>query len=536
MLRVLIKRDLHHFPAGLSVSNFNNCNHNSESIMNTNYSKSLDQSLQDFQELLQDGSKLIIDRYKDMDEARAYGGYTPGEVEGWFKEPIPQKGMENSELLDLVKTRILDTATLNFGPNMFAYVMAGGTQVSVFAELIAASINQNVAKWHSAPIMSEIEKRVIQWGAEFIGYDLQAGGVLCSGGSAGNLTGLTVARNLFFEKYKIREKGLFGMKPFIIYGSDQVHNSIDKSVEVLGIGTANYRKIKSNHDYTLDIEALQKQIDEDIQNGFTPFCIVGNAGTVNTGAIDNLEEIAAIAAKHTMWFHVDGAYGGLAASSDIVKELYRGLDKADSVTIDFHKWLYQPLEAGCLLVKSADYLKRTFYKTAAYLSTDNHDDGRFDFNEHHFQLSRNAKALKIWMSFKAYGAENLRRMIEKDILLTKYLKEELLKTGDFEIINEPQLSALCFRYLGPQSCFKNRPGKLEELNRAIIPALENDGRVFITGTTLQNQQVIRACLINHRIQKENVDRLIAVIREVGTSLSRQIAGSELPEVLSQELV
>lgn len=486
--------------------------------MSNPYNSSLDQSLSDFKDLLQRGTDLIIDRYDGMDQAKAYAGYTPEEVCGWFNEPIPQKAMENDALLDLVKTRILDTATLNFGPNMFAYVMAGGTQVSVLAEMLSSSINQNVAKWHSAPVMSEIEKRVIQWGAEFIGYDKQAGGVLCSGGSAGNLTGLNVARNLFFEKQNIRERGLFGMKPFIVYGSDQVHNSIDKAVEVLGIGTSNYRKIKSNGDYTINIQALQKQIDEDIQKGYTPFCVVGNAGTVNTGAIDNLEQIADIASKHGMWFHVDGAYGGLAASSNLVKHLYKGLDKADSVTIDFHKWLYQPLEAGCLLVKTSDYLKRTFYKTAAYLSTDKQDDGRFDFNEHHFQLSRNAKALKIWMSFKAYGAENLVRMIEKDILLTRYLTEKLRKTGEFEIINEPQLSALCFRYLGPDGLYKNDPEGLDRLNRNIIPALEQDGRVFITGTTLEDQQVIRACMINHRIGKENVDRLISVIREVGSAM------------------
>ena len=504
--------------------------------MSINYSKSLDQSLDVFQELLQKGTELIVERYTGMDDARAYAGYCPEEVESWFNEPIPQKGMENDALLKLIKSKILDTATLNFGPNMFAYVMAGGTQVSVLAEMVGSSINQNVAKWHSAPIMSEIEKRVVQWGAEFIGYDLHAGGVLCSGGSAGNLTGLTVARNLFFEKEKVKEKGLFGMKPFIVYGSDQVHNSIDKSVEVLGIGTSNYHKIKSNPDYTLDIYALEEQINKDLQNGLVPFCVVGNAGTVNTGAVDNLDQIAAIAAKYKMWFHVDGAYGGLAASSDLVKDLYKGLNKADSVTIDFHKWLYQPLEAGCLLVKNSDYLKRTFYKEAAYLSTDSHDDGRFDFNEHHFQLSRSAKALKIWMSFKAYGSENLIRMIEKDILLTKYLKNELLKTGEFEICNDPQLSALCFRYLGPEGSAKGDLMKLDQLNREIIPALEQDGRVFITGTTLQNQQVIRACLINHRIQKENIDRLVRVLREVGSSVEGNDHNKVILESIGSELL
>ncbi len=487
--------------------------------MDNNYSNSLDQSLTDFQQLLHQSSELIIDRYTGLDEAKAYAGFTPAEVKSWFDEPVPQQGMQNEDLLELVKSKILDPATLNIGPNMFAYVMTGGTQISVLAEMLGTSINQNVGKWHLAPVMSELEKLVIKWGAEFIGYDSQAGGVLVSGGSAANLTGLTVARNLFFEKENVREKGLFGMKPFIVYASDQVHGCIDKSIELLGIGTSNYRKIKSKADYTLDILALEKQIEDDIKNGFTPFCVIGNAGTVNTGAIDNLIQISAVAEKYKMWFHVDGAYGGLAAASDLVKDMYKGIEKADSIAIDFHKWLYQPFEAGCTLVKNPDQLRRTFYKKADYLSTDANNDGRFDFNEYHFQLSRNAKALKIWMSFKAYGAANILRMIEKDILLTKFLKDQLVKTGEFEISNDPLLSVLCFRYLGKNGFAKNDEEKLDRLNREIIPALEKDGRVFITGTTLQNQQVIRACLINHRLQEKNIDHLVKVIREVGESLN-----------------
>ncbi|MEO8795834.1 MAG: pyridoxal-dependent decarboxylase, partial [Daejeonella sp.] len=181
--------------------------------MDNNYSNSLDQSLAEFQKLLQQSSELIINRYTGLDEAKAYAGFAPAEVKSWFDESVPQQGMPNEDLLELVKSKVLDPATLNIGPNMFAYVMAGGTQVSVLAEMLGTAINQNVGKWHLAPVMSELEKRVIQWGAEFIGYDPQAGGVLVSGGSAANLTGLTVARNLFFEKENVREKGLFGMKP-----------------------------------------------------------------------------------------------------------------------------------------------------------------------------------------------------------------------------------------------------------------------------------------------------------------------------------
>ncbi|ELR68868.1 hypothetical protein C900_05694 [Fulvivirga imtechensis AK7] len=478
-----------------------------------NKDKSLDYSLNEFASLLQKSSDIVIDRYAHLVGAKAYAGLTPKEVESWFNEPVPEQGMEPAKLLDLVKEKVVDTATLNIGPNMYAYVMAGGTQVSILAELLASSINQNVGKWHLAPVMSELEKRVVQWGGQFIGYGDAAGGVLVSGGSAANLTGLTVARNVFLESENVRKSGLFGFKPLIIYASDEVHGCIDKSVELLGIGSDNFRKIPTHSDFIIDLEALEHQILLDIENGKRPFCIIGNAGTVNTGAIDPLDRLADLADKYNLWYHIDGAYGGLAAAVDDLRKKYKGIERADSIAIDFHKWLYQPFEAGCTLVKNWDQLNRTFYKRAAYLDTDTKTDQRFDFNEHHFQLSRNAKALKIWMSFKAYGAEVIRACIEKDIRLTKYLADQITQSQDFELCNIPDLSVACFRYLGTDP---NMPqATIDQLNKLIIPELEADGRVFITGTSLQNRPVIRACLINHRLQQENIDFLLKVIREVG---------------------
>ena len=478
-----------------------------------NKDKSLDYPLDEFASLLQKSSDIVIDRYAHLDGAKAYAGLTPKEVELWFNEPVPEEGMEPSNLLDLVKEKVMDTATLNIGTNMYAYIMAGGTQMSILAELLAASINQNVGKWHLAPVMSELEKRVVQWGGQFIGYNDAAGGVLVSGGSAANLTGLTVARNVFLENENVRKSGLFGFKPLIIYASDEVHGCIDKSVELLGIGSDNFRKVQTHSDFTIDLEALEHQIILDMQNGKRPFCVIGNAGTVNTGAIDPLEQLADLAEKYNLWYHIDGAYGGLAAAVDDLKEKYKGIERADSIAIDFHKWLYQPFEAGCTLVKNWDQLNRTFYKRAAYLDTDTKTDQRFDFNEHHFQLSRNAKALKVWMSFKGYGARAIRASIEKDIRLTKYLAGQISQSQDLELCNSPDLSVVCFRYLGTDP---NMPqSAIDQLNKLIIPELEADGRVFITGTTLQNRPVIRACLINHRLQQQNIDFLLKVIREVG---------------------
>ena len=475
---------------------------------------SLDLHPAKFKELLDQASQLVIDQFTDLESKKAYHSHPQKEVESWFDEPLPKDEMHPEDVLDLVKKKVMDKATNNLGPYMYAYVMAGGTQISILAELLAATINQNVGKWHLAPSINEIEKRVVQWGGEITGFDENAAGVVVSGGSAANLAGLTVARNLFFEKNKIREKGLFGIKPFTVYASKEVHGCVDKSIEELGIGTNQLRKIDTNDGFTIDLQALEHTINEDVENGFTPFCIIGNAGTVNTGAIDDMNALADIAQKHGLWFHVDGAYGGLVGTLPSLKEKYKGIERADSLAVDFHKWLYQTFEGGCLLVKNWSNLKRTYFKVASYLDTSMEEQGRINFNEHHFQLSRNAKALKIWMSLKTYGINRIQDMIQKDIDLAQYLSDSMDESKNFELVQSSDLAISCFRYVGD---LQNET-EIDAFNRKMIPALEKDGRVFITGTTIRQKFVIRACLINHRMNKRTVDYLINVLEEVADQI------------------
>lgn len=477
---------------------------------------SLDYPLDRYRSLLDKTSDMIIQKFEAMGDQKAYAGILPAEVRSWFDEAVPQRGMEPEALLDLVQEKVIDTATLNMAPKMFAYVMSGGNQISTIAEMLATTVNQNVGKWHLAPIMSELERRVVQWGSDFVGFGDDVGGVLVSGGSGANLTCLTVARNVFFESYDIRMKGIFGMKPFTVYGSVETHGCVDKSVELLGIGSEHYRKIPTHKDWTIDQIALKAQIEQDIEDGYRPFCLIGNAGTVNTGTIDPLDDLAAIAKQYDMWFHVDGAYGGLAAATPEANALYKGIELADSLAIDYHKWLYQPFEVGCAIVRNWNNLNRTYHKSATYLSSDAADDGRFDFNSHHFQLSRNAKALKVWMSFKAYGGDRIRDMISKDIRLTQYLADLVSADNQFELCHDPITGIVCFRYLGSGDLSVKA---IDDLNKSIIPALESDGRVFITGTILYDRPVIRACLINHRMQEKDLDYLINVIKDVGDSIS-----------------
>lgn len=476
--------------------------------------KSLDLPLEEFQALLNKSSELVVKQLSNLENKKAYHYFPQKEIESWFDEALPEEGTNEHDVLSEFKEKVLDTATNNVGPYMFAYVMAGGSQMSIIAEQLTATINQNVGKWHLSPAASEIEKRVIQWAGEMTSFGNDIGGVMLSGGSAANLAGLTVARNVFFEKQDIRRKGLFGMKPFTVYASTEVHGCVDKSLDELGIGTDQLRKVAVNQNFTINLAALKEAIESDIKNGFTPFCVIGNAGTVNTGAIDDLTELSVIAKKHKMWFHIDGAYGGLPACLDSIKEQYKGIDLADSLALDFHKWLYQSFEAGCVLVKDWRILQRTYFKKASYLDTTLEDAGRTNFNEHYFQLTRNAKAIKVWMSIKAYGMKRIKEMIQKDIDLTHYLAKQLDDAADFDMKSTSHLAITCFRYTSSLTSEK----EIDEINRKLIPALEKDGRVFITGTTLNDQFVIRACLINHRMHERTVDYLLKVIREVAGKL------------------
>jgi aromatic-L-amino-acid/L-tryptophan decarboxylase len=286
----------------------------------------------------------------------------------------------------------------------------------------------------------------------------------------------------------------------------------------LGIGTNQIRKIKTNADHTINVKALEKEIEKDIKSGFMPFCIIGNAGTVNTGAIDDLMALSNVAKKHEIWLHIDGAYGVLAASLPSLKAKYKGLELADSIALDFHKWLYQPFEIGCILVQNWGVLRETYFKQADYLDTkfEEKTAARLEFNEHYFQLSRNAKAFKVWLSIKAYGFTKIQKMIQKDIDLTHYLAKLIKKSSDFELKSQSDLAVVCFRFKGNYTSEQD----IIAINEQLIPALEADGNVFIAGTKLNNEFVLRACLINHRKQKASVEFLLNTIRRVASDIKK----------------
>jgi glutamate/tyrosine decarboxylase-like PLP-dependent enzyme len=289
---------------------------------------------------------------------------------------------------------------------------------------------------------------------------------------------------------------------------------------LLGMGRNHLRKIAVRADFTIDLDALEKQVIEDRRNGFQPICVVGNAGTTNTGSVDPLDALADFCRVQQLWFHVDAAYGGPAALTKAAERLFRGLDRADSVAVNPHKWLYVPAEAGCVLVREPKALRHTFQVVADYLrkESDVEANGPLDFKDYGPQLHRNFRALKVWMTFKAYGAKKLRAAIESNIETMRYLADRIDRAQDFVRLAPVTLSVVCFQYRTPDIAVHGNQEYLDKLNEQLLEALEQDGRVFLSGTKIDGKKALRTCSVNHRLRREHIDFLLHVIREIGGSL------------------
>jgi glutamate/tyrosine decarboxylase-like PLP-dependent enzyme len=472
--------------------------------MENNYSN-LDLSDHEFDYWLHRVSDLISETHQTIYDRPVFRNSSPADLYSLVNEELPETGQSMDTIMKDLKVKVIDQATMNAGPHFYSYVLSPGNQPGLLADYVASYLNQNTTKWHLNPAGAEIEKVTIRWIGSFINYSPDSTGILLSGGSMANLVCLNVARNAKVSQ-DLNKKGLAGMPPLTIYVSDQVHYCVDKSCAILGIGTDQVRRIPSKEDFTMDLKALKEQIEEDLEKGFKPFCIVGSAGTVNTGAIDPLEALAETCRHYNLWFHVDGAYGGPAAG--VYPELFKGLELADSVAVDPHKWLYVPIESGCALFRDGKHLMNTYSFIPEYLQGDRKSE-RQDFMEYGPQLTRSFKALKTWVTIRYFGAARLRKAIEEDIKKTQYIFRKIKGMKDFEVLSPPSLSIICFRF-NPGSA---KTDKLNELNDRLIDQLENEGKVFITGTTIKGKRALRICIVNHRTQPEHLDYMLKTVQE-----------------------
>jgi aromatic-L-amino-acid/L-tryptophan decarboxylase len=482
--------------------------------------QNLDCVLDVFRSDLRNASELVVRLYERLDETRITPGKTRREIASLFDEPLPEEPQSVESILTEVETKIFANSTLYLSPRFFGYINSGGNQASILGELLASAVNQIVALWHFSPAASEVERRVIQWIAEFIGYPCQAGGCLLSGGSAGNLVGLAVARKQK-APFDADSLGMRGGPRLIVYSSQEVHASVDKAMMILGMGRDQLRKLAVRDDFTIDLDALEKQVTEDRNNGCQPICVVGVAGTTNTGAVDPLNALADFCHAQGLWFHVDAAYGGPAACTELAGKLFQGLERADSVVINPHKWLYVPAEAACILVRETAALRQTFQVVADYLKKEDDagTDAPLDFKDYGPQLHRNFRALKVWMTFKAYGTKKLRAAIESNIEIMRYLTDRIDESQDFVRLAPVPLSVVCFQYRTADFSRHRDEKYLNDLNNRLIDILERDGRVFVSGTTIHGKRALRACSVNHRLRREHVDFLLDEIRQAGRSLA-----------------
>lgn len=424
----------------------------------------------------------------------------PGLVE-LFGDTLPETGLGEDAF---VFEDLLQNSRAQNG-RFFGYVMGSAEPVGVMGELLAAALNQNVTSWRSGPAATTIERALVDRFAVELGCEGFSGS-FCGGGSSANLMGLAMARESRCPANEL------GARAGIVYASSEIHMSIPKAIALLGLGRENLRLIAVDDRYRISTDALRGALAEDTAAGKTPLAVVASAGTISTGAVDPLEEIADIARERNLYFHVDGAYGGLAALA--APDLIGPLGLADSISFDLHKWLYQPVECGLLLFRDRALVRRTFMYTDDYVVSFAEDPlEAFMFFEESIELSRRFRALKVWLSVRYHGLSAYRASIREDLELAQVLAKKIEEADMLELLTPVELSAVCFRATGTAS------DDLDEFNRSILSAVNERGRVYISNATLRGRFALRACITNHRTTEEDLDTLIAEVETVAAALS-----------------
>jgi len=455
----------------------------------------LEISPEEFRWLSAQITSLAAEYLANLDSQPTCPATTGLETDRLLRTELPEQGCGREALAQLPE--ILRRSRVQNG-RFFGYVLGSGEPVAATADLLASVLNQNVTAWRSGPAAVTIEKTVVGWLAQAIGCG-EFRGHLTGGGSSANLMGLTIARE---AKTPANEKGSAGTG--VVYASEEVHMSIPKSVALLGIGRDNLRLIPVDTDFRMNVGALEERIREDKAAGRIPIAVVASAGTVNTGAIDPLRRIAELAHGNGLWFHVDGAYGALAAMA--APESFDGLELADSISLDPHKWLYQPLDCGCLLYRSSEAAQRAFSHSGDYARSLSADPVEgFAFFEESLELSRRFRALKLWLSLRYHGFAAFRDSIRQDLAHAWRLADAISKESSLKLMAPVALSAVCFQYIGRP---EQSPEKANDFNLALLRRVVQRGRIYLSNAVLRGNFCLRACIVNHRTTQADVDSVV----------------------------
>ena len=438
----------------------------------------------------------------------------PEDVKQKFRLPPPANPQKPEEIYKEFSDFILPYPLGNIHPRFWGWVVGTGTVSGMLADMLAAAMNSNLAG--ADHIANYVEKQVIDWLIETLGFPATASGLLTSGCSAANLIGLTVARNIK-AGYDLRREGLQASQhKMVLYTSQETHSSIQKAVELLGLGGNALRILPLNLDFQVDLDVLKETIAQDRRQGFLPFCIVGTAGSTNTGAIDDLNALADICQQEHLWFHIDAAFGAWAVLASDTRDQVAGMERADSLSVDLHKWIYLPLEVGAILVPSEQKHRNAFSLTPAYLTHGEDQRGMTGgtlpwFSDYGFQLSRGFRALKAWMAFKEYGTRKYGRLIQQNIDQAKYLANLIESAPELELMAPVPLNVVCFRYVIPGL----NDTELDSLNQQILAELQEQGIAVPSSTTIDGKYVLHVAHTNHRTRREDFEILVREVIRIG---------------------
>jgi glutamate/tyrosine decarboxylase-like PLP-dependent enzyme len=462
------------------------------------------------------GQRMVDDMLTYLENVRNRHVWRPipMEVKEYFNQPLPMEAQGPERTYRDFLEYVLPHPMGNIHPRFWGWVIGTGTPLGMLADMLAAGMNPNVGG--ADHIANYVESQVLDWCKEMLAYPTEASGLLVSGGSMANLVGLTVARNTKAE-FDLRQQGIYASsRKMTLYGSKETHSSVQKAVELLGLGSNAFRQISVNKDFQIDLPELETAIARDRETDCQPFCVIGNAGTVNTGAIDDLEALAKICVRENLWFHVDGAFGALAGLSPELRPLVGGMEKADSLAFDLHKWMYMPYEVGCALVRQEEAHRKAFALTPDYLT---HSDrglagGKIWFSDYGVQLSRGFRALKVWMSIKEHGVQKYGKVIKQNVDQAQYLAKLVEDSADLQLLAPVPLNIVCFRFIADQHDNET----LNELNKELLIQLHESGVAAPSYTLINGRYALRVAITNHRSRREDFEVLVDEVLRLGNKL------------------
>jgi aromatic-L-amino-acid decarboxylase len=485
----------------------------------------LDPPAERIRQMGRDAVEVVARYYESLRDLPVYPRTSAAELKALLAEPLPQEGRDFSQLLDVFREVLVPNSRHNAHPRFFGYVSAPGTAVAAVADLLASALNSNVVAWRSAPAATELEHVAIDWIKSALGCDPGADGLFVSGGSMANFAALAAARHRCCGDAVKAEGARAFAKPLRVYMSQEAHHSIEKAAVLLGIGHANVRRVAVDERLRMDVEDLERKIEEDRAAGAEPFCVVASAGTVVTGAVDPLAGVIEVARRQVLWTHVDAAYGGFAMLAPSARPLFAGLGEADSVALDPHKWLYLPADCGCVLYRDPAAARAAFALGADYTRVMERDPQEaFAFWDYGPELSRRFRALKVWMVLAHVGARALGEAIEANLDCARHLARLVEASPDFELLAPVELSIVCFRYLPPAS----RPSRprsaaeeraLDRLNERVLVALQQGGRSYLSNATVGGRFALRGCVLNYRTTRSDMEALLDDVRRAAQEVS-----------------